>query len=168
MSKALDVDWSAVRVLAVAVGVREAARRMGIGEDTVCQRSARENWLQDVPEAQRALYRRKECKQPVSTTPASAMADVLKEDSRETRLGHSRFSRKVADDLNSLEGRDERLAAVGAALQNAKAASLVHGWSGSNGQSAVRLDVLAGAGAAVRLEFGPSAAGARFEDDEEP
>ena len=30
MPKPLNVDWSAVRVLAVAVGVREAARQMGI------------------------------------------------------------------------------------------------------------------------------------------
>ena len=29
MPKALNVDWPAVRVLAVAVGVREAARQIG-------------------------------------------------------------------------------------------------------------------------------------------
>ena len=35
MPKPLNVDWSAARVLAVAVGVREAERQMGISEDAV-------------------------------------------------------------------------------------------------------------------------------------
>jgi hypothetical protein len=33
MPKPPNVDWPAVRVLAVAVGVREPARQMGISED---------------------------------------------------------------------------------------------------------------------------------------
>jgi hypothetical protein len=33
MPKPLNLDWAAVRVLAVAVEVREAARQMGISED---------------------------------------------------------------------------------------------------------------------------------------
>jgi hypothetical protein len=37
MPKPLNVDWPAVRVLAVAVGVREAARQMQISEDAVRQ-----------------------------------------------------------------------------------------------------------------------------------
>jgi hypothetical protein len=45
MPKPLNVDWPAVRVLAVAVGVREAARQMGISEDAVRQRSKREGWM---------------------------------------------------------------------------------------------------------------------------
>jgi hypothetical protein len=35
MPKPPSVDWPAVRVLAVAVGVHEAARQMGITEDAV-------------------------------------------------------------------------------------------------------------------------------------
>jgi hypothetical protein len=46
MPVALDVNWEAVRVLAIAVGVREAARQMGLQEDAVRQRSSREKWLQ--------------------------------------------------------------------------------------------------------------------------
>jgi hypothetical protein len=46
MPAALDVNWEAVRVLAIAVGVREAARQMGLQEDAVRQRSSRERWLQ--------------------------------------------------------------------------------------------------------------------------
>jgi hypothetical protein len=45
MPKPLNVDWPAVRVLAVAVGVREAARQMQISQDAVRQRSKREGWM---------------------------------------------------------------------------------------------------------------------------
>src|ERR1700757_3390723 len=56
MSKPLNVDWPAVRVLAVAVGVREAACQMGISQDAVRQRSKREGSIAS-PKAivQRAL-----------------------------------------------------------------------------------------------------------------
>jgi len=56
MRKPLNVDWSAVRVLAVDVGVREAAHQMGIGQDAVRQRSRREGWMISAKSAQqRAL-----------------------------------------------------------------------------------------------------------------
>jgi hypothetical protein len=56
MPKPLNVDWPAVRVLAVAVGVREAARQMGISQDAVRQRSKREGWMASPKTvAQRAL-----------------------------------------------------------------------------------------------------------------
>ena len=46
MPKPLDVDWPAVRVLAVAVGVREAARQMGISEDGCYNaRNAKAGWV---------------------------------------------------------------------------------------------------------------------------
>src|SRR5262249_43363103 len=81
MPNPLNVDWSAVRVLAVAVGVREAARQMGISEDAVRQRSKREGWMTSAKAAtQRALSK------PVTTvtrvspdavSPADALASVL-------------------------------------------------------------------------------------------
>jgi hypothetical protein len=52
MPKPLSVDWPAVRVLAVAVGVREAARQMGISQDAVRQRSKREGWIISAKSAQ--------------------------------------------------------------------------------------------------------------------
>jgi hypothetical protein len=56
MPKPLNVDWPAVQVLAVAVGVREAARQMGISQDAVRQRSKREGWMASPKAvAQRAL-----------------------------------------------------------------------------------------------------------------
>jgi hypothetical protein len=38
------VDWEAVRVLAIELGAREAARRLGIKESTVLSRARRDKW----------------------------------------------------------------------------------------------------------------------------
>jgi hypothetical protein len=38
------VDWEAVRVLAIELGAREAARRLGIKESTVLSRAKRDKW----------------------------------------------------------------------------------------------------------------------------
>ena len=38
------VDWEAVRVLAIELGAREAARRLGIKESTVLSRARRDEW----------------------------------------------------------------------------------------------------------------------------
>ena len=59
MPKPVNVDWPAVRVLAVVVGVREAARQMGISEAAVRQRSKREGWMASPKTVvQRALAKR--------------------------------------------------------------------------------------------------------------
>jgi hypothetical protein len=39
-----QVDWEAVRVLAIELGAREAARRLGIKESTVLSRARRDRW----------------------------------------------------------------------------------------------------------------------------
>src|SRR4029077_14136827 len=39
-----SVDWEAVRVLAIELGAREAARRLGIKESTVLSRTRRDKW----------------------------------------------------------------------------------------------------------------------------
>jgi hypothetical protein len=90
MPKRLNVDWPAVRVLAVALGVREAARQMGISEDAVRQRSKREAWMAS-PEtvAQRALAK------PVTSKCAR---QLLQEHKRETKLSLARSARRMAKD----------------------------------------------------------------------
>lgn len=51
------VNWEAVKVLAIAVGVREAARKCGLSENTVMARCRREGWL-DMPGAREISNRR--------------------------------------------------------------------------------------------------------------
>jgi hypothetical protein len=96
MSKPLNLDWHAVRVLAVAVDVREAAREMGISEDAVRQPSKREGWMASAKAAaQRALAKHVTEVSPSALSPADALASALSDDSRETKLGLSAAARNA-------------------------------------------------------------------------
>ena len=93
MPKSLNVDWPAVRVLAVAVGVREAARQMGISQDAVRQRSKREGWMTSVKATtQRALAKPVTTVSPDALSPADALANVFSERRDRTKLGLSKYA----------------------------------------------------------------------------
>jgi hypothetical protein len=106
MPKPLNVDWSAVRVLAVAVGVREAARQMGISQDAVRQRSKREGWMA-CPKAiaQRALAKPVTSVSPSALSPAHALANVFSERKHRTKLGLSKYTAEAAE--QAAEHRDK-------------------------------------------------------------
>ena len=108
MPKPLNVDWSAVRVLAVAVGVREAARQMGISQDAVRQRSKREGWMTSAKAAtQRALSKRVTTVTRVSpnaVSPADALATVLGERKERSKLGLSKYAAEAAERAGESDG----------------------------------------------------------------
>ena len=105
MPKPLNVDWSAVRVLAVAVGVREAARQMQISEDAVRQRSKREGWMVS-PKAvtQRALAKSVTRVSPHALSPADALAIVLSERKERSKLGLSKYAAEAAERAGESDG----------------------------------------------------------------
>jgi hypothetical protein len=123
MPKPLNVDWPAVRVLAVAVGVREAARQMGISQDAVRQRSKREGWMASPKAvAQRALAKAVTSVSPNVLSPADALANVLSERKHRTKLGLSKYAAEAAERAGESDGdltlsRNVRdVAAVGSTL----------------------------------------------------
>jgi len=105
MPKPLNVDWPAVRVVAVAVGVREAARQMAISEDAVRQRSKREGWMISAKAtAQRALAKPVTSVSPDALSPAHALANVLSERKRRTKLGLSKYAAEAAERAAQSDG----------------------------------------------------------------
>ena len=105
MPKPLNVDWSGVRVLAVAVGVREAARQMGISQDAVRQRSKREGWMGSPKAvAQRALAKPVTSVSPNVLSPALALANVLSERKHRTKLGLSKYAAEAAERAGESDG----------------------------------------------------------------
>jgi hypothetical protein len=105
MPKPLNVDWPAVRVLAVAVGVREAARQMQISEDAVRQRSKREGWMTSAKAAtQRALARPVTKVSPDALSPADALANVFSERRDRTKLGLSKYAAEAAERAGESDG----------------------------------------------------------------
>ena len=124
MPKPLNVDWTAVRVLAVAVGVREAARQMGISQDAVRQRSKREGWMASPKTvAQRALAKHVTSVSPTALSPAHALANVLHEHERETKLSLARSARRMAKDAEQATLREAPYV-----HKAAQVASITHGW----------------------------------------
>jgi len=130
-AKAQPVNWEAVRVLAMAIGVREAARRMGISEDAVRKRSSRESWLAN-PEARKAVQAvtngRTSEKQVVTTmSPAGLVLAEIASLGGKTRLSIARGVSKAAEHVENMQGSDilDRANDVKAVAQTA---DLVHGW----------------------------------------
>jgi hypothetical protein len=103
MSTPLNVDWPAVRVLAVAVGVREAARQMGISQDAVRQRSKRERSIAS-PKAivQRALAK------PVTSVSPNAYHEHMRSPmslaNASTKLGLSKYAAEAAERAGESDG----------------------------------------------------------------
>ena len=89
MPAPLNVNREAVKTLAIAIGVRAAARDMNLEEDTVRQWSSREKWF-DSPQAKTVLVNRRKAVSPNVTTvsPSEAIA---------TRL--ARFKQRSVDAL---------------------------------------------------------------------
>ena len=105
MPKPLNVDWPAVRVLAVAVGVREAARQMAISQDAVRQRSKRERWMASPKAvAQRALAKPVTSVSPDALSPADALANVFSDRKRRTKLGLSKYAAEAAERAAESDG----------------------------------------------------------------
>jgi hypothetical protein len=105
MPKPLNVDWPAVRVLAVAVGVREAARQMRISPDAVRQRSKREGWMASPKAvAQRALAKPVTSVSPSVLSPAHALANVLSERKHRTKLGLTKYCAEAAERAGESDG----------------------------------------------------------------
>ena len=94
-----------MRVLAVAVGVREAARQMGISQDAVRQRSKREGWMASPKTiAQRALAKPVTRVSPNVLSPAHALANVLRERKHRTKLGLSKYAAEAAERAGESDG----------------------------------------------------------------
>src|SRR5436190_22439667 len=98
MPKPLNVDWPAVRVLAVAVGVREAARQMGISQDAARQRSKREGWMASPKTiAQRALAKPVTTVSPNALSLAHALANVFSARKQRNKPGLSKYAAEAAE-----------------------------------------------------------------------
>lgn len=141
MPAPLDVDHEAVKVLAIAVGVRQAARQMGLPEDAVRQWSKRENWF---PEPQKQVLPPTMQKQTVTgvTKASDALANTLADDSKMSRLHASRAIRKGFEHLAEQSG-EAIMAQAPNVASLAKAASTVHGWADGQ-QQTLRVSIYRG------------------------
>lgn len=137
MPAALDVNREAVKMLAMEVGVREAARRMGLPESTVQAWSNRGDWFAPVKLPPTVLTATNATKQP-----SVALAEALADDSIATKSGFSKAARRVAAHLGGQDAEkllERDLAASGA--QWSGIAKTVHGWDAKSGADGVNVMV---------------------------
>lgn len=151
----MPVDWNGVRVLAIAVGVREAARRCGISEEAAMKRSQREGWLEspETRELNRKLMRENRTLSATVRTvsPAVAMANELSNLGAKTRLSIARGIAKAGAHIETMDGQE-----IVADAQNIKAtaqtAQILHGWEANQKTSRVRLELLGTKGESMAID----------------
>ncbi len=85
----VTIDKESVRMLAIEIGVRPAARKLGLNEDRVCQWSHRGNWFPTLPDVQGKT---------VSTVskPGDILASELATHENTTRLTLAKYASNAA------------------------------------------------------------------------
>lgn len=149
MPAAIQVDKEQVRMLVLSVGVREAARKMGLNEKTVLHWSHTGDWLKDcrpTPAIPAKLPPPASMTPSVnSVKPADALEDTLLSDGQATKVATMRFARKSAEYAANLAETDPEKALGHASDVKALAgaAQIVGGWAA--GQTAgVRIAIFTG------------------------
>jgi hypothetical protein len=117
---------------------------MGISQDAVRQRSKRERWMASPKTvAQRALAKPVTSVSPNALSPADALANVLQEHERETKLSLARSARRMARDAEQATLREAPYV-----HKAAQVASITHGWRGDkekNPNAILNIAILTGA-----------------------
>ncbi len=111
------VNKEAVRLLAIQIGVRPAARKLGLNEDTVCSWAKRDNWFV-VPANPQTLQA------PQAPSPGDVMLNTLAEHERKTKLGLASYASTQAQHL----AKNGKLTDSGHFKNVAGGASIVHRW----------------------------------------
>lgn len=142
-ANALGVDWNEVRQIALQVGVREAARRMGLPEETVKKRCTREGWIKEKNAIQAKVAQIEQLKRTdrgLSPEVPKAI-EVLSAIGGETRLFLAKSALKVAKHVHK-----QPAAKLLQEAPNVKAwcqtAGMVHGFGSAEGVS-LRLEIIA-------------------------
>lgn len=140
------INREAVKTLAMAIGIREAARRMGLDEHRVLKWSQRDPngpWMSS-PEVKQLSTpsttgntARYACPQNVLTA-SNALQNVLSEDRAATKLGFSQAARKAAEHLAKADP-ETILHHAAKARDMATVAEKAQDWA--SGQQAIAINV---------------------------
>lgn len=153
-SVAQPINWEAVKCLALVVGVRESARRMGVSEEAVKKRCTREGWLND-PEAREAARRAVQERSALTTSPHLSPSALIHQElqalSAKTKVGIARGLARAAETIENMDGNEVLISS-----QNVKsvtqAAGLVHSWDKNAGTPKIRLELLGAKGEVAAID----------------
>ncbi len=135
MPAAHDVDWDAVKSLALQIGITDAARQFNIPNAAARKRSSREGWFRNIPRSAplpltlQPIKPKDENGNVTTVTKGSqAVQNVLRELGEQTRVSLAKGLQKGAKHVEELDGESVMLNAKNIASIT-KSASDVHGWS---------------------------------------
>lgn len=138
-AEAQPITRDAVKMLAIAVGLTEAARRLGLNEARVRQWSCRGKWFAK-PEPQQLPPTMTKHAVTSVTTPVDALVDSLADDAKETKLALSKATRKAAKTFAGMQG--SKVIDKSKALSHVTAAAArIHAWD-ERGDTGLHLHVL--------------------------
>lgn len=131
MPAALATDWNEVETLCVTIGVREAARQLGLNEDSVKTRCRREGWLTKRAEQQTrtneaiALKRERQGLNPIEPK----AADVLSNLGSDSKLKLAIAGNRVVTHLSNMDVDELIEPTVSQSAKHwAGNLALAHGW----------------------------------------
>ena len=155
MPAPLAVDKEQVRMLVLDVGVREAARKLGLAENTVLAWSNRGNWLAHLSQKPKlpASMQGAIC----AISPAQALQNTLEEDSQACKTHALRYAKRTlkhAADLAEV-APDEALTQAPNVQSAAKTAALAGAWGADRAD--VRINVFSDSSRVIDVESLPSA-----------
>jgi hypothetical protein len=136
-------------MLALNVGVREAARQMGFKEDRVMQWSKRYHWIRPISLPKLPVTMQNDVVSTVSKA-ADTMANFIETNGKKTRFHLSRATMKASKRFSQMNG-DQVINRSDSLVQVTNAASKIHGWESASGSNAVNLQVLSGGRAVVQV-----------------
>jgi hypothetical protein len=132
MPAALNVNREAVKTLAMAIGVREAARQMNLPENTVMQWSARYNWFAE-PKLPPTMKR--------VSSESTSPGDIMKQVGERSRFSLDIAGEKAAKHLEKLGGH-EIVSKATKFKEIVAATSQLHGFDAKDQAGSFSLNVL--------------------------
>lgn len=131
-----------LHTLALCIGLRPAARRLGIKERTALTWSHRGNWkLSEVFALSHCpAHSGRPAAKSNAITAHEALTQIFSEQSEDTRLYLSAASLKAAHDASKAKGHTLRSKSGSTGLLNvARTTDIVHGWTAARQQPAVQI-----------------------------
>ncbi len=122
-----------VRALSMEIGIRPAARKLGVNEDTACSWADRYGW--DI--SGKVNNGPVNSASKLQANPIDILQSELQTHERETRLSLARSARKLASEAESAE-----LSQSSHVLNVAKTAAVVHKWGDEKQNVSFSLNVL--------------------------
>jgi hypothetical protein len=129
------VNWEAVKMLAMEVGAREAARRLGIKESTVLSRAKREGW--NLPKRKGGATIKNANAITLQSTPSEALQSIHADLEEVTKTGLKQTLAKAVQALAKKEALP--VESIAQFKDACLAAAKLFGWDGK-GQSTVTVN----------------------------